>query len=54
MKKFIAVLALTAGVSGVFAGTLATPASAEGLLPICVTVGIGTSGNVIPTTCLLG
>jgi hypothetical protein len=50
MKKFIAALALTAGISGVFAGTLATPASAAPLL--CITVGIGTSGNVIPTTCI--
>ena len=52
MKKFIAALALTAGISGVFAGTLATPASAAEDSLLCITVGIGTSGNVIPTTCI--
>lgn len=50
MKKFLAVLAMTAGLTGVFAATAATPASAAPL--ICITVGIGTSGNVIPTTCI--
>ena len=50
MKKLIAVLALTAGISGVLGGTLAQPASAAPL--VCVTVGIGQSGNVVPTTCI--
>lgn len=50
MRKLIAVLALTAGISGVLAGTLAKPASAAPL--VCITVGIGQPGNVIPTTCL--
>jgi hypothetical protein len=51
MKRFLAVLAMTAGLSGALAGSLATPASAQSALPLCVRITVSVSGSVVvPTT----